>query len=71
LDYHQSLPVRDQRWGRTGERARESGAGRGVAASELGFIPVGSLLIEPVHSVSAFSKTETETETEPNNFSCF
>jgi len=47
------LPVRDQRWGRTGERrARESGARWGVAASELGlretfiFIPVGLILIE-------------------------
>jgi len=61
------LPVRDQKWGRTGERARESRAGWGVAASELGFIPVGSILIEPVHSVLAFSKTKIK----PNNFSCF
>ena len=37
LECHQILPVRDQRWGRTGERrARESGARWGVAASELG-----------------------------------
>lgn len=31
-----NFPSRDQRWGRTGERARESGVGWGATASESG-----------------------------------
>jgi hypothetical protein len=66
LECHQILPVRDQRWGRTGERrARESGARWGVAASELG-------LRENFCIYTCWFKFDwtrfqlSETETEPN-----